>query len=212
MVASSGLSIPFSDTGSHEQETLLGKAPNPIRPSDEEEPKFTRRRTSHQLKQQSHNSWTPSGMLTSSTPLPRKHETPIHSSDEEEPKVTRRRRQHHLKQRSHNSRTLFGINNVLLANSPPMSSSSKDHCWFWGRRRDTLGSLQIAALSLLLRLTTRHDAAKVLQFSAFRLRSYSGAPPWWKPWQHVSNQGSLELKMAACNNFQCSVEENFAAL
>ena len=52
----------FSETGSQKQETLLGKAPNPIRSSDEQEPKYTRRRLPHSWKQLSHNSRTLSGI------------------------------------------------------------------------------------------------------------------------------------------------------
>ena len=34
-----------------------------------------------------HTTHTPSGMLTSSTPIPAKHQTPVRSSDKEEPKL-----------------------------------------------------------------------------------------------------------------------------
>ena len=64
MVTSNGVSAHFSETGSPKQETLLGKARNPIRSSDEEEPKVTRRRLSHPWKQHSHNSRTLSGIKT----------------------------------------------------------------------------------------------------------------------------------------------------
>ena len=113
-----GLSTHFTERESPKQETLLGKAKNPIRSSDEEQPKFTRRRLSQQLKQRSHNSRTPLGMLTSSTTLPSKHKTPIRSSDEEEPKFTRQRLLHLLKQPSDNSRTLSG----MLTSSTPLPS------------------------------------------------------------------------------------------